>query len=232
MQTPSLAGIYTGQWSGCSWDILKGDTSHSIFVNQSIPVIGEALVPFQDTGQSPASYTSVSQPTPTLHNTNGLAFSNGVTAPSLAASGLAAGQCVQTTTGGLLSTTGSGCASTYTPPPHVIAFPFGTPGGPPLSTGVLGYFTVPFACTIQGWSIQVDTGTATVKWWKVASGTAVPTSSNSISVSGVSLSTGTVVQSTNVTDFTTTTVSAGDIISADLSAVSGAGYVAPQLVCQ
>lgn len=113
-----------------------------------------------------------------------------------------------------------------------IAFQFGTPGGSAISTGVLGYLTVPFACTIGGWSIQVDAGTATVKTLKVAAGTAIPTlGSNSISTSGVAISTGTVIQSTTVTDFTTTTVTANDIVAADLTATSGVGYIAFQLVC-
>jgi hypothetical protein len=43
--------------------------------------------------------------------------------------------------------------------------------GQPLSTGVLGYATVPSACTITGWTIEVDAGTAPVKTLKVASGT-------------------------------------------------------------
>ena len=92
--------------------------------------------------------------------------------------------------------------------------------------------TVPFACTIKGWSIQVDAGTATVATLKVASGTAVPTlGSNSISTSGVSISSGTVVQSTTVSDFTATTVSKNDIVAADLTAVSGVGYINFQLIC-
>ena len=115
---------------------------------------------------------------------------------------------------------------------RTIGFSFGTPGGTALSTGVLGYLTVPFACSITGWSIQVDAGTATVKTLKVAAGTAIPTlGSNSISTSGVAISTGTVVQSTTVTDFTTTVVTANDIVAADLITTSGVGYINFQLVC-
>ena len=113
-----------------------------------------------------------------------------------------------------------------------IAFSFGQPGGSALSTGVLGYVTVPFACTISGWSIQVDAGTATIKTLKVASGTAIPTlGSNSISTAGVAISTGTVKQSTVLTDFTTTSVAANDIVAADLITTSGVGYISFQLLC-
>jgi hypothetical protein len=117
--------------------------------------------------------------------------------------------------------------------PRVISFQFGQPGGSALSTGLIGYITVPFACTITGWSIQADAGTDTVKFLKVAAGTAIPTlGSNSISTSGVSLSTGTVIQSSTVTDFTTTAVAPNDVVGVDLITTSGTGYINAQLVCQ
>jgi hypothetical protein len=114
---------------------------------------------------------------------------------------------------------------------HDLHFAYGTPGGSALSTGVLGYQTVPIACTITGWNIEVDAGTATVKTLKVAAGTAIPTlGSNSISTSGVAIASGTVKQSTTLTDFTTTTITANDIVAADLTAVSGAGYINFELI--
>jgi hypothetical protein len=127
---------------------------------------------------------------------------------------------------GLLKSDGT-CISTV----HALSFQAGTPGGSALSTGVLGYFTVPIGCAITGWDIEVDAGTATVKTLKVASGTSIPTlGSNSISTSGVSISTGTVIQSTTLTDFTTTTVTANDIVGADMITTSGVGYINFQLV--
>lgn len=95
-------------------------------------------------------------------------------------------------------------------------------GGSAISTGkVKGFFTCPYAGTISAWSIVVDTGTVTVKVWKIATGTAKPTSANSINTSGVALSTGTAIRSTTLTDFTTTTVTAGDIFAYNIEAVSG-----------
>jgi len=79
-----------------------------------------------------------------------------------------------------------------------------------------------FAGTITAYTITVDTGTCTIKTWKKATGTAIPTVSDSISTSGVSLSTGTVVRSTTVTDFTSTTVSANDLFIFNITAISGA----------
>ena len=113
-----------------------------------------------------------------------------------------------------------------------ITFSFGQPGGTALTASILGYVTVPFACSITGWSIQVDAGTDTVKFLKVAAGTAIPTiGSNSINTSGVALASNTVIQSTTITDFTTATVTAGDIIAADLITTASTGYINAQLVC-
>lgn len=152
---------------------------------------------------------------------------NAATATQLAALG---GQC------GLnnysTGVTAAGSANCTALKPRSIAFQTGVPGGAALSSSVLGYLTVPFACSITGWSIQVDAGTATVKTLKVAAGTAIPTlGGNSISTSGVAISTGTALQSVTLTDFTTTTVTAGDIIAADLVTTSGVGYIAFQLSC-
>lgn len=91
-----------------------------------------------------------------------------------------------------------------------------------LTTGQQGgYVVVPVSGTITGWSICANAGTATVTTWKIANGTAVPTVSNSISTAGVALSTGTAIESTTVSDFTSVVVTAGDIFAFNLSAVSG-----------
>lgn len=117
--------------------------------------------------------------------------------------------------------------------PKTITFQLGTPGGTALSTGILSYITVPFNCTINGWNIAVDAGTATIKFLKVAAGTAIPTlGSNSINTSGVAISSGTVIQSTTLTDFTTTTITANDIMAADITTTSGVGFIDAQVNCQ
>ena len=91
--------------------------------------------------------------------------------------------------------------------------------------------TVPFACTIAGWNLNVDTGTATVKVWKIASGTAIPTVSNSINTSGVAISSGTALHSTTLTDFTTTAVTANDIVIFNISALATATQLYFGLEC-
>lgn len=77
------------------------------------------------------------------------------------------------------------------------------------------------AGTLVGYTIQVDTGTATFKLWKNSSATALPTVSDSISTSGFAISSGTKVHSTTLTDLASTTFAAGDNLCVQLSAVSG-----------
>jgi len=93
--------------------------------------------------------------------------------------------------------------------------------------------TVPFSCSLQAYNLAIDQGTITVKFWKVATGTAIPTSGNSISTSGESIASGTAIHSTTLTDFTTTTVSQNDIMAMDITAVAGgATFVNGVLACQ
>lgn len=114
-----------------------------------------------------------------------------------------------------------------------ISFSIGDPAGSALSVAstTTAYVTVPFACTISAYNLLVDSGTITVKFWKVATGTAIPTSGNSISTSGVGISSGTAIHSTTVSDFTSTTVSANDIMAMNVTAASGPKYVSGVLQC-
>jgi collagen type VII alpha len=116
---------------------------------------------------------------------------------------------------------------------RAIAFTIGDPGGTALTAAstTTAYVTVPFACTISAYNLLVDAGTITVKFWKVATGTAIPTSANSINTSGVSISTGTAIHSTTVTDFTSTAVSANNIIAMNVTTVSTAKFVNGVLEC-
>lgn len=99
-----------------------------------------------------------------------------------------------------------------------------------VATGQAGaYIVCPYAGSITAWNFAVDAGTATVKVWKIAAGTASPTSANSINTSGVSIASGTAVRSTTLTDFTTTAVAANDIFAFSIEAVSGVKKIAFQL---
>lgn len=113
-------------------------------------------------------------------------------------------------------------------------------GGSALTSGQLsGTFTSPISCTLNFWDIDTQVNnapgadTATVKTYKIASGTTSPGVGNSISTSGVSISTGSHVHSTTMTDFTTQAVSQYDVLAFDLSAVGGtATQVTFTLGCQ
>lgn len=98
------------------------------------------------------------------------------------------------------------------------------------TTGQQGTYVVfPVAGTITGFKIVANAGTATIRTWKIASGTAAPTSANVISTSGVQLTTGTAIISSTTSDFTSTAVAANDIFAFDLTAVSGVGKIVFQL---
>jgi hypothetical protein len=120
-------------------------------------------------------------------------------------------------------------ASTTTSIPNTQPHGF-TTSGTVVTGKTKGFYTHPVAATLVGWNFAVDAGTATVTIWKIAAGTAVPTVANSISTSGVSISTGTAVQSTTMTDFTTTAVTANDIFAYNISAVSGVGEITFELI--
>lgn len=91
------------------------------------------------------------------------------------------------------------------------------------------YVTMDCKGVIDSWDISVDAGTLTAKFWKSTSSTAVPTSSNSINTSGVSISSNTHVHSTTLSDFTSTTFNAGDTFGGEFTAVSGATKAGVQI---
>ncbi len=114
--------------------------------------------------------------------------------------------------------------------PLLVETPGFTSSASPITTGkTKGYITVPYNGTITGWSIGVDAGTATIKVWKRATGTAVPTIANVINTSGVSIASGTAVRSSTVSDFTTVAVAVGDILAFDITAISGVSEMTFQL---
>jgi hypothetical protein len=72
----------------------------------------------------------------------------------------------------------------------------------------------------------------TIDVWKIATGTAIPTISNSITASATpAISTGTALHSTTLTGWTTS-VSANDIFAFDVTAVSSATKASLVLQCQ
>jgi hypothetical protein len=105
-------------------------------------------------------------------------------------------------------------------------------GGVALTTGTVTYITAPPACTIAAYNLTVDTGTISFDVWKIGTGTAIPTVSNTILSGGyLAISSGTVIHSTSTSLFTTTTSSANDIYGFEIEAVSGATQASIVLQC-
>lgn len=108
-------------------------------------------------------------------------------------------------------------------------------GGTALSAGKTTYVTVPFACTIAAWNILVDTGTATVDVWKLATGTAIPTVANTITAAAVpAISVGTAIHSTTLTGWCgtgTCLIAANDIIGVNLKVVASATFLNMVVEC-
>lgn len=150
------------------------------------------------------------------------------TVTGLIDSSLTASSPVCTDTGKALTTvgcTGGGTAS------HNVSAYFSTPGSA-LTSGQTVYVAASTSCTVQNWSILVDTGTATVDVWKITSTTALPTITNTITASAIpAISTGTFVSSTTLTGWTTL-VTAGDVIGINLKTVASATLVGFNMGCQ
>lgn len=108
-------------------------------------------------------------------------------------------------------------------------------GGAALTAGKTTYVTVPFACTISAWNILVDTGTATVDIWRVATGTAIPTVAGTITAAAVpAISAGTAIHSTTLTGWCgtgTCLIAANDIIGVNLKVVASATYLNMVVEC-
>lgn len=102
-------------------------------------------------------------------------------------------------------------------------------GGSAITNNTVRYISCPYAGSITAYTILADTGTCTIKTWKIATGTAIPTVANVISTSGVALSSGTAIRSATVSDFTSTTVTANDIFAFTITAISGATLINFQL---
>lgn len=115
-------------------------------------------------------------------------------------------------------------------PPFGVAFG-STAAGASVLIADTAYLQVASACTISSWTITVNAGTATFDVWKVANGTAIPTSANTITASALpAIASGTVATSSTLTGWSTS-VAAGDIFGFNLKTVATATYASLQLAC-
>lgn len=120
---------------------------------------------------------------------------------------------------------GGGTGSTTQPGAYV--FQDGTADSTALvAVGTKGYIRAPYDATITGYTILTDTSaTVTLDVWKIASGTALPTNSNSITASAKpTLTADDVIHSTTLTGWTTS-VTAGDLIAWEVEANNNAHMI-------
>jgi hypothetical protein len=90
-----------------------------------------------------------------------------------------------------------------------------------IGTGIKGYFTIPYACTIVGWTITsvLDvTGSVVFDIWKANA--AIPTVANTITASAKpTLSSGVLASSATLTGWTTS-IAAGDVLAYNVDSIS------------
>ena len=94
-------------------------------------------------------------------------------------------------------------------------------GGSAIAVNSISYIAaVPFAGTISAWDLCVDTGTATVDVFKIATGTGLPTASITASATPA-IASNNCLHSTTLTGWTTS-VAAGDRLAFKVTAISAA----------
>lgn len=87
-------------------------------------------------------------------------------------------------------------------------------GGSPVTTGVKGYISIPYNCTITGWDIVADvSGSIVVDLWKSTYDNYPPTLSNTIAGTEKPSLVNSIKNKDQTLTSWTTTVSAGDVVA-------------------
>jgi len=130
-----------------------------------------------------------------------------------------------------ISGTSSGGSTTLSAPSQEAGFAVAF-RGTDVAAGATLYLTIPYACTISDWAITSD-GTATITLWRVSDGgNELPNDSDTLNTNGFSLTTGTRIHSTTLTDLSSTSIFAFDTFGINLFAVGGsASHVEFYLGC-
>jgi hypothetical protein len=105
-------------------------------------------------------------------------------------------------------------------------------GGSVITTGVKGYIQVPYACTVDAWRIFADvSGSIVIDVWKDTYANFPPTDADSMPGSGKepTLSSAQKAEDTNVTDWTTDDINAGDVIGFNVDSATTVKRVTLQL---
>ena len=142
------------------------------------------------------------------------------------------GTSVYSVTGAIVSsvtTTATGTTWGLTVP-HSIDSNF-YKNGAALTNGMVNYKTIPFSCTLSNWAMTVDTGTATIDIWKIATGTAIPVAGNSITASATPAVASGTAATAATSAFSTQTVTKGDIFGFEIKATSGPTVASISLEC-
>jgi hypothetical protein len=105
---------------------------------------------------------------------------------------------------------------------------FGGDGATPLEAGMYAFVEVPFNCTVQSWSLFADqTGSAVIDVWKDSYGNFPPTIADSICGGAEpELSSAQKAVGTDLSAWTTTSLTSGDVLKVYLSSVSTVTYLA------
>lgn len=95
-------------------------------------------------------------------------------------------------------------------------------GGATITTGVKGYLEIPFACTIDRWTLLADqSGSIVVDVWKDTYANAPPVVGDVITASAKpTLSGAAKAQSSTLTGWTTA-IAAGDVLGFNVNSVTG-----------
>ena len=94
-------------------------------------------------------------------------------------------------------------------------------GGATITTGVKGYLTIPFACTINEWTLLADqSGSVVVDIWKDTYANYPPLVADTITASAKpTITTATKGQSSTLTGWTTT-IAAGDVLAFNVDSIT------------
>lgn len=95
-------------------------------------------------------------------------------------------------------------------------------GGAAITTGLKGYLEIPFACTIDRWTLLADqSGSIVVDLWKDTYANAPPVIGDVITASAKpTISTAVKAQSSTLTGWTAT-IAAGDVLAFNVNSVTG-----------
>jgi hypothetical protein len=93
--------------------------------------------------------------------------------------------------------------------------------GSVITTGLKGFIKVPFPCTIAAWTIMADqSGSAVIDVWKAAYASFPPTVANTIVNGHYPTLSGQSSNATDLSNWTTTTVAATEVIAFNVNSAS------------